>query len=242
MQRAKDSAQHGLFGGAAAALAPAPEVLPDADEWPEHEMLAAEYSTLGFYISGHPLDKYAGKLADLKVVDFASLEGRKHKEDVVVAGIVVGSRAMRSRRGARWAILTLQDRTGVCESLVFPEAFSKLESVLKPATPLLVKGTVSVEDGATRLFVTDARMLDQVVDRPPSLLRVRIPVAMLGADAMDELQDLFAKRPGKCRVEFELVLDDGAAATQQTNKAVQADQALLDRVREICGADSVVVK
>jgi DNA polymerase III subunit alpha len=242
MQRAKDSAQHGLFGGAAAALAPAPEVLPDADEWAEHEMLAAEYSTLGFYISGHPLDKYAGRLADLKAVDLASMEGRRHKEDVVVAGMVVQSRAMRSRRGARWAILTLQDRTGVCESLVFPEAFSKLESVLKPATPLLVKGTVSVEDGATRLFVTDARMLDQVVDRPPSLLRVRIPVATLGAGAIDELQDLFAKRPGRCRVEFELVLDDGAAATQQTNKAVQADQELIDRLREICGADSVVVK
>ncbi|HXU48000.1 MAG TPA: DNA polymerase III subunit alpha, partial [Candidatus Binatia bacterium] len=69
LQRAKESGQHGLFGGAAAAIAPPPEILPDAEEWPEHELLASEYATLGFYISGHPLDKYAGRLADLKAVD-----------------------------------------------------------------------------------------------------------------------------------------------------------------------------
>ena len=68
----------------------------------------------------------------------------------------------------------MQDRTGVIEALVFPEAFQKLEPFLKAATPLLVKGRVAVEDVGTRLMVSDARLLDQVADRPPSLLRVRL--------------------------------------------------------------------
>jgi hypothetical protein len=59
---------------------------------------------------------------------------------------------------------------------------------------------------------------------------------------MDRLQELFSNRPGKCRVEFELVLDDGAAATLEVARPVKADQELMDRVREICGADSVVVR
>jgi DNA polymerase-3 subunit alpha len=242
LQRAKESGQHGLFGGAAAAVAPPPEILPDAEEWAEHELLSSEHSVLGFYVSGHPLDKYAGRLADLKAVDIATIEGRRDKESIVVAGIIVQSRPMRSRRGARWAIMMLQDRTGVIEALVFPEAFAKLEPVLKPATPLLVRGAVIVEDVGTRFTVDDAKLLDQMVDRPPSLLRVRVPVATLGAGVMDRLDKLFASRPGRCRVEFELVLDDGAAATQQTSKAVKADPELLDRVREICGVDSVVVR
>ena len=163
LQRAKESGQHGLFGGGSSASAPpAPEALPEVDEWPEHEILAAEYSTLGFYISGHPLDKYAGRLQDLKAIDLSTLESRRNGEDIVVAGIIVQSRRMRSRRGARWAILTLQDRTGVCEALVFPEAFQKLEGLLKAATPLLVKGRVAVEDVGTRVIVSDARLLDQV--------------------------------------------------------------------------------
>ena len=166
-----------------------------------------------------------------------------------MAGIIVQSRSMRSRRGARWAILTLQDRTGVSEVLVFPEAFQKLESVLKPATPLLVKGRVAVEDVGTRVIVSDARLLDQVAGQAagraangsPSLLRVRMELAAIDRGALDRLQELFSSRPGRCRVSFELVNNDGTEATLEASSAVQADRELLERVREICGSDSVAV-
>src|SRR5271165_1327959 len=73
LYRARESGQHGLFGGGSSpAAAPPPEILPDVEEWPEHEILAAEYSTLGFYISGHPLDKYAGRLKDLNATELSS--------------------------------------------------------------------------------------------------------------------------------------------------------------------------
>jgi DNA polymerase-3 subunit alpha len=242
LQRAKESGQHGLFGGAAAtAVEMAPEMLPDAPEWPEHELLAAEYATLGFYISGHPLDKYAGRLEELKAVELATMEGRRNGEELVIAGIIAQARPMRSRRGERWAILTLQDRTGVIESLVFPEAFGRLEGILKAATPLLIKGRVAVEDVGTRVIVSDVRVLDQVIDRPPSGLKVRVQAGAMDTGALDHLKELFASRPGRCRVTFELVLDDGTEATLEASSAVRADKDLLERVREICGADSVAV-
>jgi DNA polymerase III subunit alpha len=241
LQRARDSGQHGLFGGGSSQSAPPPEILPEVEEWPEHEILAAEYATLGFYISGHPLDKYAGRLKDLNATELSSMEGKRNNEDVVVAGIIVQARPMRSRRGARWAILTLQDRTGVIEALVFPEAFQKLEPILKAATPLLVKGRVAVEDVGTRVIVSDARLLDQVADRPPSLLRVRLDLSAVDRGALNELHELFSSRPGRCRVAFELVKDDGTEATLEASSAVRADKDLVERVRQICGSDSVAV-
>jgi DNA polymerase-3 subunit alpha len=243
LQRAKETGQHGLFGGGSSPQSPPPlpELLPDVDEWPEHELLAAEYATLGFYISGHPLDKYAGRLKDLNAIDLATVESRRNGEDIVVAGIIVQTRPMRSRRGARWAVLTLQDRTGVVEALVFPEAFQKLEPVLKPATPLLVKGRVAIEDVGTRLIVADARVLDQVVDRPPSVLRVRVDLCALDPIALDQLQELFSSRPGRCRVSFELVKEDGSEATLEASNCVRADRELVERVRAICGTESVAV-
>jgi DNA polymerase-3 subunit alpha len=201
LQRAREAGQHGLFGGGSAASTPMPaEELPEVAEWPEHELLGAEYATLGFYISGHPLDKYAGRLKDLNAIELSTLEGKRNGEDIVVAGIIVSSRGMRSRRGARWMIVTLQDRTGVIEALVFPEAFQKLEPILKAATPLLVKGRVAVEDVGTRLIVSDARVLDQVNDKPPSLLRVRVDLKALDAAVLNRLGELFTSRPGRCRV------------------------------------------
>jgi DNA polymerase-3 subunit alpha len=210
-------------------------------EWTEEERLAGEYATLGFYISGHPLDKYAGRLKDLAAIELAAVEGKRNGEDIVVAGIIVSSRPMRSRRGARWMIVTLQDRTGVIEALVFPEAFQKLEPILKAATPLLVKGRVAVEDVGTRLMVSDARVLDQLGDRPPSLLRVRVDLKTLDAEVLDRLGELFTKSPGRCRVAFQLVQDDGTEATLESSSAVRADRELVERVREICGSDSVAL-
>src|SRR5271155_3783602 len=215
--------------------------LPEGDDWSEEQQLAGEYSVLGFYISGHPLDKYAGRLKDLNASELATMESRKNNEDLVVAGIIVQIRPMRSRRGARWAILTLQDRTGVIEALVFPEAFGKLEAILKSNTPLLVKGRVAVEDVGTRLIVADARLLDQLADRPPSLLRVRMDLSTVNTGAIDQLQKLFSSRPGRCRVSFELIKDDGSAATLDAGSAVLADRELVERVREICGTDSVAL-
>ncbi len=242
LQRARESGQHGLFGGASQqTAAPPPEALPEVEEWAEHEVLAAEYATLGFYISGHPLDKYAGRLKDLNAVELSSMEACRNNQDIVVAGIIVQARPMRSRRGSRWSILTLQDRTGVIEALIFPEAFQKLEPILKPATPLLVKGRVAVEDVGTRVIVSDARLLDQVADRPPSLLRVRLDLSAVDGAAIDRLQQLFSSRPGRCRVAFELVKDDGTEATLEAASGVRADRELLERVREICGESSVAV-
>jgi DNA polymerase-3 subunit alpha len=245
IQRAKESGQHGLFEGGHAGASQPPEMLIDVEEWSEHELLTAEYATLGFFISGHPLDKFAGLLGDLKAVELSSIEGRRNGDDVTVAGIIVQLRPMRSRRGARWSILTLQDRTGVIEALAFPEAFQKLEPILKAATPLLVKARVAVEDVGTRLIVADAKLLDQVSapakTGSPTLLRVRVILSTMDAGALDQLQELFASRPGRCRVAFDLVKEDGLEATLESSSAVRADPELVELVREICGADSVEV-
>jgi DNA polymerase-3 subunit alpha len=177
----------------------------------------------------------------LKAVELSSMETRRNGEDIVVAGIIVQMRPMRSRRGARWGIFTLQDRTGVIEALAFPEAFGKLEHVMKTNTPLLVKGRVAIEDVGTRLIVADAKLLDQVADKAPTVLRVRVDLSTVDSGALDRLQELFGSRPGRCKVSFDLVQNDGTEATLDSGSAVQADRELVDRVREICGTDSVAV-
>jgi len=178
----------------------------------------------------------------------------------VVAGIIVQTRSMRSKRGAKWAILTLQDRTGVIEALAFPEAFQKLEPILKTATPLVVKGRIAVEDVGTRVIVSDARPIERIIEQAaksangangtngvnggngaPSLLRVRVALAAMDQGALDQLQELFSSHPGRCKVAFDLVTDDGSEATLEAASAVKADEELLERVREICGDDSVAV-
>ena len=239
--RDRSSGQHNLLGGGIWRQDVALPEYRNVEDWSETERLSHEHAMLGFYISGHPLDKYAGRLRELGAVEISMVEGRRNGEEIIVAGIIVQARPMRSRRGARWAIVTLQDRTGVAEGLVFPEAFQKLEGVLKAATPLLLKARVAVEDVGTRLIVSDAKVLEQVAERPASQLRVRLQCSELDEKKIDRLHELISARPGRCKLAFELVKEDGSEATLDASGGVRLDRELIEQVRELCGADSVAL-
>src|SRR5436305_5714149 len=111
--RLRDSGQHGLFFGGGATEAPAPFLLRDAPLWSEEERLASEYAMLGFYVSGHPLEKYGSRLAEWNVVRVEEVEGPRNGREIAVASLIVGVRPMRSKKGGHWAICTIQDMPGV---------------------------------------------------------------------------------------------------------------------------------
>ena len=243
MDHQRSVGQHGLFRSGASSMSTdeAQNILPEVDDWSEDEQLAGEHSVLGFYVSGHPLDKYAGRLKEMGTIELGALETRRNGEELAIAGIITQTRSMRSKRGARWAICNLQDRTGGVEVLVFPEAFQKFEHLLRPATPLLVRGRINVEEVGTRFVAAEVRLLDKVADRSPSLLRVRVDLRAVDTGTLDQLQKVLAERPGRCRVAFDLISGDGTMATLEAEKGIEPAPELFARVREICGADSVAV-
>src|SRR6266699_2673050 len=237
--RIRESGQHGLFG-TAAAPAPMPFELREAVHWSEEERLASEYAMLGFYVSGHPLAKYTSCLMDLKTVCLDQVEDQRNGKEITVAALIVGTRPMRSKKGARWAIFTIQDMTGVQELLAFPESFARLEPVLKPGNPLLLKVRVQVEEAGTRLSLQEARRLDEIAERAASSeLRVRIEIQSVSEEILDRLEDLFAASPGPCQVVFDLSSADGSVAMLQAQQRVKASPELADAIRDICGGPAV---
>jgi DNA polymerase III subunit alpha len=237
--RIRESGQHGLFGGAAAP-APLAFEMREAEPWSEEERLASEYAMLGFYVSGHPLAKYASRLQELKAVSLAEIEGQRNGKEVAVAALIVGVRPMRSRKGARWAIYTLQDMTGVQELLAFPESFAKLENMLKPGTPLLLKARVQVEESGTRLSLQEARRLEDIAERKtPREFRLRLEIESLSEGTLDQLEELFAGSPGSSPVLFELHSADGSVAVLQAQQRVTVKAELIESVRQICGAQAI---
>src|SRR6202045_262673 len=187
--RLRESGQHGLFG-TAAAPAPVAFEMRESEPWSEEERLASEYAMLGFYVSGHPLAKYASRLQELKTISLAEIEAQRNGKEVAVVVLIVGVRPMRSRKGARWAIYTLQDMTGVQELLAFPESFAKLENVLKPGTPLLLKARVQIEEAGTRLSLQEAARLGDLAERPASSLRIRMKLDELNDELLERLEEI----------------------------------------------------
>jgi len=234
--RLRESGQHGLFGGGGgAAETAAPFLLRDAPLWSEEERLASEYAMLGFYVSGHPLERYSSRLAEWSVVRLEEVEGQRNGKEIAVAALIVGVRPMRSKKGARWAIFTIQDMTGVQELLAFPESFSKHEQTLKPGTPLLLKVRVQIEEAGTRLSLQEARKIADIAEKAAAQreFRVRIEMPLMTEDTLDRLEKLFAEAPGTSQVVFELESADGTIAVLPSQQRVKASPELMEAVRGI---------
>ncbi|MGB8476448.1 MAG: DNA polymerase III subunit alpha [Candidatus Acidiferrum sp.] len=236
--RSRESGQHGLFGSAVAP-APMPFVLREAEPWGEGERLASEYAMLGFYVSGHPLAKYAARLQELKCVSLDQIEGQRNGKEISVAALIVGTRPMRSKKGARWAIYTIQDMTGVQEMLAFPESFGRLEQMLKAGTPLLLRVRVQVEEAGTRLSLQEAAKLGELRERPATGLRIRVKLEELNEELLDRLEEIFSSYRGSSLVSLDLFAATGAMATVQVEQRVRTCPELIAAVRECMGAQSI---
>ena len=143
---------------------------------------------------------------------------------------------MRSKKGARWAIYTLQDMTATQEMLAFPESFAKAEQLLKPGTPLLLKVRVQVEEAGTRLSLQEARRIEDIVERAATAeFRVRLATESLSEDTLDRLEELFASSPGMSQVIFELESPDGSVALVRSQQRVKVTPELSEAVAVIRG-------
>ncbi|WP_163558096.1 DNA polymerase III subunit alpha [Halomonas sp. NO4] len=120
-------------------------------EWSDKERLAGEKETLGLYLTGHPIDEYEGELARFVATRISDL--KPSREPQRVAGLVVGLRTMKSRRGDTMAFVTLDDRTGRIEASLFGELFDQLRGQIEADQVLIVEGEVSTDDysGGLRL-------------------------------------------------------------------------------------------
>jgi DNA polymerase III subunit alpha len=238
--RAKESGQGGFFFGGAGEPAHVEFEMRDAAPWSEEERLTSEYAMLGFYVSGHPLEKYASRLEEMKSVCLSEIEGMRNGKEITVAALIVGTRPMRSKKGARWAICTIQDMTGIQELLAFPEAFGKLENVLKPRVPLLMKVRVQVEEAGTRLSLQEARSMEGMGEKVAvAPVRIRMNLENLAGDMVDRLQDIFVSFPGRNPVVFDIVRPDGTIAEMATERRVKVSAELLTAIRDACGAQAI---
>jgi len=149
----------------------------------------------------------------------------------------VGVRPMQSKKGARWAIFTLQDMTGVQELLAFPESFAKHKQILKPGAPLLLKVRVQIEEAGTRLSLQEARRLEDIVERQAvkQEFRVRLPMAAMSEQVLDRLEKLFAEAPGMSQVVFELEAPDGSVCVMPSRQRVKPTPELMEAVRRLQG-------
>ncbi|HEY8197819.1 MAG TPA: DNA polymerase III subunit alpha, partial [Gemmatimonadales bacterium] len=157
LNQEREAGQGSLFGeggndgkdgketGSRASLPDLP-VLPDIPAWTEAERLAKEKEVLGFFISGHPLERYREEVELFGSRTTATLS-EWGEQQVSVAAVVTGvKRQISKKTGKEYARLVLEDFHGTAEAIVFPDAWAKLNQTILPDAALLLTGGYSDRD------------------------------------------------------------------------------------------------
>jgi DNA polymerase III subunit alpha len=242
-QRDRDQGQSRLFAGDAASFGTAGDAaaLPDTRPWTEAEALAAEKEALGLYMSGHPLQRYAEALAAVGARRLADLT--ESEADCQLGGVVTGVRQLKTKRGERMAVFTLEQEDAKVEAVVFPEAFSRYGSLIAADTMLLVRGKYERDDESSRLVVAEITALDVVRDRAVRQVEIRLRSG-LGREMMRSLAGILERHPGDRPVSF-VVEVKGAKALRvraATARRIRPSEHFVRDVEAVCGAGSVQLK
>ncbi|MGH6885990.1 MAG: hypothetical protein ACREGK_07940 [Geminicoccales bacterium] len=144
-QQERLSGQHALFGDDTPVPPPA-SALPDAAPWTEHERLTREKAVLGFFISGHPLARYRTEVELFGTRTTATLETWSEQKVTIAAIVSVVKRQVSKKSGAEYARLVLEDFHGTADALVFPDAWAKLNAVIRADGAYLLTGGYSTRD------------------------------------------------------------------------------------------------
>jgi len=247
-QRDAESGQHGLFGVFQQdEVAAHNDKLPDIPDWDEHARLAAEKEILGFFITGHPLERYRDKLQDLHALSTEEIGALKNStgkdETIATAGIICNVRVLKSKRGDFYAQATLEDMSGAIDMIVFPEAYKRLADKVKLEVPVLVKAGVRIEEGANpKITAAEIMPLEDAKVPLPRAIRIRVPLETAGAATVDDLHALFVERKGEARVLFDVERQgDFMVVMEAEGYNVQPDRNFITRVEQLCGRGSVRV-
>ena len=153
---------------------PEPLRVPPYAPWAGAERLQREYDAIGFFLSGHPLDDYAGVLARLRVQSWADFSKSVKAGATMgrIAATVLDRQERRTKSGSKMGIFSLSDQTGHFEAIIFSEGLNQYRDLLEPGRAVVLTVQASVEGEEVRARIGAAEALDKAAEKLTSAMRI----------------------------------------------------------------------
>jgi DNA polymerase-3 subunit alpha len=232
----------GMLGGGEPAATE--QRVRDVPAWTEGERLAFEKESLGFFITGHPLERFRVELAEWATATTGRLVEIGEGPEVAIGGIIVGLRLIKTKKGDRMASFLLEDLEGEVDTLVFPETYKKVAARLADDQVVLVKGRIEVlDEGKARLLVSDVLPLEQAKMVEARWVTIRVPAAGWDRARGERLREILDAHRGECPVTLELIRPGGytVALAAGASYRVRPDPVLKGEIESLLGSGTLLL-
>ncbi|MBA3634208.1 MAG: DNA polymerase III subunit alpha [Acidobacteria bacterium] len=200
--------QNGLFGVQETSKSNLHTELPDVRAWTQTELSKQEKSSVGFYLSTHPLDEYGQILSDLKILNIADYADLKPGDKITIAGIVSGLQIKHSKKGNRFCIFRLEDQSISVKCLAWSEAAAKYADCLKDDELLIVNGKVeSAEGQEITLILEETKKIADAITHRAQNISIILPNKNIDEKYLEDIFTVLSKNKGSCEVFLSFRLD-----------------------------------
>ena len=215
--------------------------LPEVKPWSRSERLAGEKEALGLYLSGHPIDGYRDQLeaAGARTISSLGTDG----EEVLVGGIISGYRPRKTKRGESMAVMTLEDRAGSLEVVVFPKTYERCATILSAERLVVVSGKLRKDEETAKVTADDVRPIECLDTAIGRTLSIHLSSNRHGRETLQALADLLQVHRGPGRVCVQLDLDERTpplrVQARLTEARVRRSDELAHAIVRLCGENAV---
>lgn len=223
---------------------------PDIEEFSQKKMLSMEKETIGFYVSGHPLNEYRDKLDRLSThhaIDFSQAEDEadenlkdiKDGDKVTICGIISELKTKITRSNQMMAFIGLEDMTGKLEALVFPLIYKNVKPYISEDAIVVVSGRISMrEDEAPKLLADAVIPIEEALKQDVSgklYIRFELGKAFL----YERAREIMEKTKGNIAV---CIHDEETGKTSIAPKNLWVSESAKHELCELLGEKNVVLK
>jgi DNA polymerase-3 subunit alpha len=165
-------------------------------------------------------------------------------EDISIGGIISGLRPLKTRKGDRMCVFTLDDAVGSIEVVVFPETFKQHGHYAENGCSIIVHGRFERDDESVRVLATEIAPIEMVRERLAKSVAIRLSMPPHGRATCEQLLELLAQHKGDRRVAFVILENDRhlRVTADVSGIRVRPSERLVSEVEKICGVGSVSLR
>ena len=213
---------------------------PQVERWSDLERLTYEKETVGFFLTGHPLEAVQIELEQVVGSSIAALANVRAGQTVRIGGLISQYREHKTKKGDRMAFLVLEDLESSLEVIVFPTLFTSVEHLLISEQPLVFVGTIEQSERGPKLTAEEVRTLTDTMEQCSEQLRISLPTSAIGRNDLISLKELLYHHHGSTPVEIRLHFprrgEVDIAVFQ--DMGVRANRELLHEIAKLFGSNS----
>jgi DNA polymerase-3 subunit alpha len=214
---------------------------PGIDPWPAQEQLQKEKESLGFFLSGHPLDRYRDLITMIRTTSSKQLQDLPGGERAVLGGLVTGVKFTTDRNQRQMAFVTIEDPEGQAEVVMFSDVLEKARRFVAENNVVVVEGRVSRRTGGEGKVLVNTLL--SVGEEPgPTWKEVHVTLDLDATPeaTIEDMKHVLFAHTGDSRVFFH-VREAGRRAyvIRARSQGVRVDTALVSGLAASIGASNV---